>query len=62
MTGRALPPGLPPTVQIHIPTYWTPEQAAAVFDLVDEIREKIWAVYGLHIQDEIQRQLRPGDR
>ncbi len=61
MTSRPEGRGPTPTVQIEIPTYWTPEQAAAVFDLIDEIREKIWAVHALHIQDEIQRQLRPGD-
>jgi len=47
-----------PTVEI--PTYWTPEQAAAVFEFIHEIREQIWSVHGLYIQDEIQRQISPG--
>jgi hypothetical protein len=28
--------GLPLTISLHIPTYWTPEQAFAVFELVCE--------------------------
>ena len=34
--------GLPLTIALQIPTYWTPEQAFAVFQLVDELREAIW--------------------
>ncbi len=62
MTHRDPRPGLAPTIQIEIPTYWTPEQAVAVFELIDDIRHRIWAAYGPAIQDEIQRQLRPTDR
>ncbi len=54
-------PGLAPTIQIDIPTYWTPEQANAVFELIDDIRDRIWAAYGPAIQEEIQNQLRPND-
>jgi len=36
--------GLPLTIALQIPTYWTPEQALAVFQLVDELREAIWRV------------------
>jgi hypothetical protein len=55
-------PGLAPTIQIDIPTYWTPEQATAVFELIEEIRDRIWAAYGPAIQEEIQRQIRQTDR
>jgi hypothetical protein len=55
-------PGLAPTIYIEIPTCWTPEQAAAVFELIDEIRDRIWTAYGPAIQEEIQRQIRPTDR
>lgn len=30
---------------LEIPTYWTPEQALAVYELVDTLRDKIWLTY-----------------
>jgi hypothetical protein len=62
VTRRNPRPGIAPTLQIEIPTYWTPEQAAAVFELIEEIRDRIWAAYGPAIQEEIQRQIRQTDR
>jgi hypothetical protein len=50
---------LPLTVALQIPTYWTPEQAFAVFQLIDELREAIWQCYGLQIQHEYRQQLQP---
>jgi len=37
--------GLPLTINFEIPAYWTPEQALAVFELLDDLREKIGAHY-----------------
>jgi hypothetical protein len=34
--------GLPLTIALQIPTYWTPEQAFAVFELVTDLRDAIW--------------------
>ena len=31
------------TIPLQIPTYWTPEQAFAVFELIDELRDAIAA-------------------
>jgi len=42
---------LPLTISLQIPTYWTPEQAFAVFDLINDLREAIWQCYALQIQD-----------
>jgi hypothetical protein len=39
-----LPAHLRP-ILVEIPATWTPEQALAVFELLDEIKEKIWALY-----------------
>ena len=39
-----LPAHLRP-VRVEIPATWTPEQALAVFELLDEIKEKIWTLY-----------------
>jgi len=34
------PPGLPLTINFKIPAYWTPEQALAVFELLDDLRQR----------------------
>ncbi len=49
-------PALPLTIPIGIPTYWSPEQALAFFELIDEMRAVIVAVYGMHLQDEARSQ------
>ena len=51
--------GLPLTISLQIPTYWTPEQAFAVVEFLDELREKIWAHYGIRLLDEYREQYRP---
>jgi hypothetical protein len=33
------PAGLPLTIALQIPTYWTPEQAFAVFELVTDLSD-----------------------
>jgi hypothetical protein len=43
------------TINFEIPTYWTPEQALAVFELLDDLREKIGAHYSEQLF-EISRQ------
>src|SRR5713226_4056491 len=43
------PPGLPRTISFAIPAYWTPEQALAVFDLLDDLREQIGAHYSVQL-------------
>ena len=53
--------GLPLTIALQIPTYWTPEQAFAVFQLVDELRAAIWQCYALQIKDEYRDHVRPAD-
>ncbi len=50
-----LPAHLRP-IRVEIPATWTPEQALAVFELLDEIKEKIWALYSCRLQDLLQEQ------
>jgi len=38
------PAGLPLTIALQIPTYWTPEQAFAVFELVTDLSDAHLAV------------------
>ena len=51
--------GLPLTVSLQIPTYWTPEQAFAVFELIDDLREAIGRCYSIQLQDVYRDQLQP---
>ena len=39
---------------ITLPTHWSPEQAVAVFEILDELREHVWARYGLQIQQVLR--------
>lgn len=41
---------------ITLPAHWSPEQAAAVFEMLDELREHVWARYGLQIQQVLRDQ------
>jgi hypothetical protein len=59
-TPPSLPAHLRP-ITIEIPTTWTPEQALAVFELLHDLREKIWDRYNYSLQDLLHQQLRsPG--
>jgi len=40
------------TVAFAIPDSWTPSQAVAVVEMLDGLRELIWARYGLQLLDE----------
>jgi hypothetical protein len=50
---------LPLTISLQIPTYWTPEQAFAVFDLVNDLRDAIWQCYGVQLLDEYRDHFQP---
>lgn len=39
------------TVEFSIPAYWTPAEALVVFDLVNDLRNKIWDQYQSKIFD-----------
>lgn len=39
---------------ITLPTHWSPEQAVPVFEILDELREHVWAHYGLQIQQVLR--------
>lgn len=45
------------TISLQIPTYWTPEQAFAVFEIVDDLRDAIWRCYALQLQEEYRDHL-----
>ena len=39
---------------ITLPNHWSPEQAVAVFEMLDELREHVWARYGVQIQQVLR--------
>ena len=51
MTPWTLPSGRQRGIAFILPDDWTPEQALAVFELLDDLREQIWAHYQIPIQD-----------
>ena len=48
--------GLPFVIPFAIPAYWTPEQAQAVIELLDDLRERILAHYQLQLIDLYRQQ------
>ena len=38
----------------ELPTHWTPAQATAVFEVLDDLLESVWRRYGVQIQ-KVQR-------
>jgi hypothetical protein len=47
------------TIPFGIPAYWTPEQALAVVELLDELREMIWSHYDMQLLDLIHDGQKP---
>ena len=56
-------PGLPLTVPFGIPTYWSPDEALAIFEFIDEMRDLIANIYGTKLTDTAREQYQspPGD-
>jgi hypothetical protein len=50
-----LPAHLRP-VTVEIPVTWTTEQALAVFELLDDLRKRIWELYNVQLQDLLREQ------
>jgi hypothetical protein len=49
-------PGRPFTIPFAIPAYWAPEQALAVVELLDDLRELIWAHYSVQLIELVRAQ------
>jgi hypothetical protein len=59
-TDTQLPAHLRP-LTVEIPATWTPEEALAVFELIDELRDKICALYNHRLQALLQQQRTNGE-
>lgn len=44
---------------LAVPTHWSPEQALAVLEALQVLREAVWAVYGQQAQQAWRDQLVP---
>ena len=58
------PPAASPLAEgscVAISTLWTADQALAVFELIDDLRDRIWALYGCQIQDLLRDEQGVGD-
>jgi hypothetical protein len=54
-------PNRPWAAHLLIPTLWTPEQALAVVELLDELREAVATLYASQIQDLLRDEQGHGD-
>jgi hypothetical protein len=61
MTYPHLPYGLKQGLPFLICADWSAEQALAVFELLDDLREIIWAHYQIPIQELLREQQRLPD-
>jgi hypothetical protein len=43
-------------ITVEIPVSWTTDQALAVVELLDELKQKIWGRYGCRLQELLQEQ------
>jgi hypothetical protein len=50
------PSGLNTGLDFLIDKNWTPEQALAVFELLDDLRERIFNHYQIHIQELLKEE------
>ena len=47
----------PNTIQQLVPTHWSAEQALAVFECLQVLREALWITYGPQVQQAWRDQL-----
>ena len=45
-------------ITVEIPIAWTAEQALAVWEMLDELRQKIWARYRYQLHDLLAEEQR----
>jgi len=48
-------------VTVEIPRFWPPEVALAVFELIDDLRDKILALHGDQLREALQASRGQGD-
>lgn len=56
-----LPSGLNQGISFIIPADWTAEQALAVFELLDDLRQQICVHYGVQLHEILREQRGPAN-
>ena len=56
MTHKHTRSGLPAHIPFALPATWSPEQALAVIELLDDLRERLWQHYQLALHELIREQ------
>jgi hypothetical protein len=41
---------------VNIPRTWTPEEALVVYELIDDLRAQVWAIYESQLQEMLRTQ------
>ena len=59
MSTESTSPAASPQVPRIVPLHWTPEQALAVFECLQALREALWIAYGPQVQQDWRDQLVP---
>ena len=50
------PSGISSGLPFTVDATWTPEQALAAWDLLDDLRDRVWTYYGLVIKNLMREQ------
>jgi hypothetical protein len=58
---RPGPPVHARPITVEISRFWSPEEALAVFELIDDIRNKILALHGDQLREALKDQRGRGD-
>ena len=56
------PSGLARGIDFLIDAGWTPVQALAVIELLDDLRDRIWAHYELQLYEQLREERLTADR
>ncbi len=56
-----LPSGIKRGLDFLIADHWTPEQALAVFELLSDLRARVWMHYCMDLHELIREQRSPPD-
>ena len=51
-----LPSGLQHGLELFIDPRWSPEQAMAIIELLDDLRDRIWAHYEIALLDRYRKE------
>ena len=54
MRERLQPSGLRNGLDLLVDPHWSPEQAWAVIELLDDLRDRIWSHYELTLLDKLR--------